>query len=116
MENKVYCVSQDYGSWDNYANNLVGIFSTNEEAEDVAKLLTAGLEKFRSDYPKPIRPGYDPEGEDVSPSASEEYHKNEIEWHHAVFRDERHEMMSVNYYLVVEKPLNQLFTECRYFL
>lgn len=116
MESKVYCVFQDYGSWDDYANNLVGVFLTNEEAEDIKNQLMAGLEKFRTNYPSPIRPGYNPEEDDASEADIMAYGMSEDEWHKAVLAAEKYEMMRVNHYSVVEKPLNQLFTEYQYFL
>lgn len=116
MENKVYCVFQDYGSWDDYANNLAGIFSTNEEAEDVKNQLTDSLAKFNADYPRPAKPVYTKRHEHAYEVALKAYGEAKDEWSNAVYASEKYEMMNVNHYSVVEKPLNQLFTEYKYFL
>lgn len=117
MENTVYCVFQDYGSWDDYASNLVGIFLSEKEAEDVKAQLTTGLEEFRSDYPRPKEElFYDPSDPDAYEGDVIAYSKAESAWYSAVFAAEKHDMMNVNHYSVNAMPLNQLFPEFQYFL
>jgi hypothetical protein len=117
MENEVYAVFQDYGSWDDYAYNLAGVFTNQADAEAMKDRLTAGLEKFHNDFPRPKEDTYyDPAYPNANEAWVYKYSEDESAWYKAVFAAEMHDMMSVNSYSVKALPLNELFAEYNYFL
>lgn len=108
MENKtLYCIYQDYGSWDDYSKNLMGVFTSEEKAEEVKKVLEATLAEYHESYPRPKEDDYfhlmdeDNKGWDA-------YNEAEQIWWKSIMENEVEHLMRVNCYIITPIILDEL--------